>query len=71
MTAIFDFQHTQSSGTILTSVFGLFDPERMGIAVGISLLSCVEAEIRATEFTEPTSWIYDFRLLTSCTSLSL
>ena len=55
MAAIFDFQHTQSSDSILTSLSMLPDPKNVGIAVGISLLSCVEAEIRAIEFTEPPS----------------
>ena len=50
MVAIFDFLHFQTSDSILTSLTVLLDPENMGIAVGISLLSWVEAEIRVTEF---------------------
>ena len=45
MAAIFDFQHTQTSVRVLTSLFVLPDPENMGIAVGILFLSHLEAEI--------------------------
>ena len=45
MAAIFDLRHTQISGRIPTRLFELSDPENMGIAVGISLLSPVQAEI--------------------------
>ena len=45
MTAIFDFQHTQSSVRILTSLFVLPDPENMGLTVGILFLFHLEAEI--------------------------
>ena len=38
MAAILDFQQTQTSGSILTSLSVLPDPENMGIAVGTSLL---------------------------------
>ena len=65
MAAIFDFQHTQTSGRIPINLFVLLDLENVGIAVGIVLLSCVEAEIRFTDFTESPSWIYNFRGLTS------
>jgi len=30
------------------------------VAVGISLLSCLQAEIRATEFLKPPSWIFAY-----------
>ena len=43
--AIYDFQHTQTSDSILSSLFVLSDPENVGVAVGISLLSCLRAEI--------------------------
>ena len=45
MVAIFDFRHAQASESILTCLSVLSDPENMGRAVGISLLSCKEAEI--------------------------
>ena len=34
----------------------------MGIAVGIPLLSCVQAEIYVYEVLRPPSWIFHFRL---------
>ena len=43
--AIFDFQHTQTWDSIPTSLSVMPDPEKMDIAVGISLLSCVRAEL--------------------------
>ena len=58
MAAILDFQHTQTSNRILICHSVLPDQVNMGvaaIAVVISLLSCVEAEILVTEFTEPPS----------------
>ena len=45
MAAIFDFRHTQTSYSIATSLSVLPDPENMGIAVGISFLCCLQAEI--------------------------
>jgi len=36
-------------------------PENMGIVVGISLLSCIETELRLISFFQPPSWISDFR----------
>ena len=39
MAAIFDFEQIQTSDSILTSLSVLPDPENMGIAVGILLLS--------------------------------
>jgi len=50
-------------GTVYSS-YVLPDPRNMGVAVGISLLSCVSAEICATEFSKPPYWISDFRLST-------
>ena len=43
--AIFYFQHTQASDNIFISLSVLPDPENMGIAVGISLLSGIQANI--------------------------
>jgi len=45
MAAIFDFSLFRTSGILRSSLIGLSDLENMGIAVGISLLSCIEAEI--------------------------
>ena len=45
MAAIFDLRNTQTSESIPTSLYVLPDPENMGIGVGISLLSRIEAEI--------------------------
>ena len=42
---MFDFRHTQTSDNIPTSLSVLPDPENMGLAVGIALLLCIEAEI--------------------------
>ena len=53
MAAIFDFGHTQTSDSLLTSLFALSDLEIMGIALEISLLSCIEAEIYVISFLHP------------------
>ena len=37
---------------------GNLDPKNIGIAVGISLISCLEAEIHAFEVWRPPSWIF-------------
>ena len=46
---------------ILICLNGKLDPENIGIAVGISLISCLEVEINAFEFMRPPSWITHFR----------
>ena len=38
--------------SIHTSPIGMLDPKNMGIAVGISLLSCLQAEITIMEITD-------------------
>ena len=48
------------SHSILMSRNGELDPENIGIAVGISLISCLEAEIHAFEVFWPPSWIFLF-----------
>jgi len=63
MANIFDFQLAQTQNCIPSSLSVLPEPENVGVAVGIYLLSCVFAEICATEFSKPPSWISDFRLL--------
>ena len=45
MAAILDFLHTQISDSVLTGLSVLPDPENMGKAIGISLLSCIRAEL--------------------------
>ena len=45
MAAIFDFRLTQTSDGTHIGLSVLPDPENMGIAVRISLLSCIRAEI--------------------------
>ena len=63
MAAIFDFQHTQTSDSVHTSLSVLPDPENMGIAVEIPLLSCIEAEIYVYSFLLLVmAAIFDFRL---------
>jgi len=61
MAAIFDFSFFQTWDIIRISLIGLADLENMGIAVGISLLSCIETELRLISFLQPPSWISDFR----------
>ena len=39
---------------------GKLDPENIGIAVGISLISCLEAEKHAFEVWRPPSWTFPF-----------
>ena len=46
------------SHSLLMSLVGKPDPENIGIAVGISLISCVEAEIHEAEVWRPPSWIF-------------
>jgi len=50
MDAIFDLRHAQTWSRILSSLYVFPDPGNM--AVGISLLSCVSADICATDFFE-------------------
>ena len=58
MAAIFDFRHTQMSASIPTSLSVLPGPENMGIAFGISLLTCLEAEIYVMSFILPVNGRY-------------
>ena len=53
MVAISDFRHAQTLDSITTNFSVLPDPENMGIAVEISLLSCMEAEIYVMLFILP------------------
>ena len=52
MVAILDFQHTQTSDSILVSLSVLPDLENIDAAVGISLLSSKQAEIHVTGFLQ-------------------
>ena len=45
MAAFFDLSVTHISESVNTSPAVLLDPENVGVAFGISLLSCIEAEI--------------------------
>ena len=42
---IFDLPHTPMAESVLTSSAVLADLKNVGVALGISLLSCIEAEI--------------------------
>ena len=53
VTAIFDFRHAQTSGSIPISLSVLPDPENMGIAVRISLLSGIRVEIYVISYLLP------------------
>ena len=44
MAAIFDFRHTRTSDSLRTSLPVLPDPENTGVAVELSLRSCVRAQ---------------------------
>ena len=46
------------SHSVLMSPNGNLDPDNIGIAVGISLISCLEGEIHALEVWRPPSWIF-------------
>ena len=52
------FQLPVLSHSILMSPNVKLDPENIGIAVGISLISCLEAEIHAFEVRRPPTWIF-------------
>ena len=49
------------SHSILICPIGKLDPENIGMAVGYSLISCLEAEIHAFEVLRPPSWITHFQ----------
>jgi len=79
MAAIFDLRHTQTSDSIPTSLSVLPDPKNMGIAVGILLLSCIEAQIfyvrlwiHVFPVWPPPSWISEwYRRVLPLTKTSL
>ena len=51
------------SHSLLVSLIGKLDPENIGIAVGISLISCLGAELHAFEVKRPPSWIFPFAVV--------
>ena len=53
MADIFDFRHTPTSDSVPTSHSVLPDPDNIGIAVGISLLTCIWADIYVISFVLP------------------
>jgi len=53
MSAIFDFSFFKTWGIIRSSLFWLPDLENMGIAVRISLILCIEAEIYIISYLRP------------------
>lgn len=53
MAAIFDLRHTQTSDSIPISLSVMPDLENMGLAVGISLPSCIRAEIYVISYLLP------------------
>ena len=53
MAAIFDFSLIQTSDSLRSSLVLLSDPENMVIAVEISLLSCIAAEIYVMSYLLP------------------
>ena len=52
------FPRSVRSHSILMSPNEKLDPKNIGIAVGISLISCLKAEIHAFEVQRPSSWIF-------------
>ena len=53
-----DFPPPVQSHSILMRPNGKLDPENIGIAVGISLISRLGAEIHALKVKRPPSWIF-------------
>ena len=53
MAAIFDLPVTPTSESIYTSPTVLLDPENVGVAAGISLLSHIQAEIQDIAYVLP------------------
>jgi len=53
MVAIFDLRHAHTWNRIPSSLSVLPEPGNMGVAVGISLLSCIRAEIYVFSYLLP------------------
>ena len=56
--AILDYPLPVRLYSIRTSPIGMLDPKNIGVAVGISLIYCLEAEIHAFDVWRPPSWIF-------------
>ena len=61
LAAIFDFWHTRTSDCLPNSLSVLLDPENTGIAIGISLLSCIR-ELRYTLFNNNNNNYLTYRM---------
>ena len=59
------------SHSLLVSLIGKLDPENIGMAVGISLISCLGAEIHAFEVLMPPSWIFPLPVRSHSIPISL
>jgi len=66
MAAIFDFSLIRTSDSLRSSLVVSPDLENMSIAVGISLISCIETELRLISFFLLPSWISDFGFIRQC-----
>jgi len=64
MATIFDLRHAQTWNRIPSSLSLLPDPENVGVAVGISLLSCIRAGIHVISYLLPVNGRH--RWLTTC-----
>jgi len=72
MAAIFDLRLIPTSHSIDTGPIVFLDLENVGVAVGISLISCVEAEIYAIVYLLPVmAAIFDLRFTRNRTLLFL
>jgi len=60
--AILDLWLPVTSDSIPNSTVRFLAPENMGVAVGMSLLLCLQVEINVFPDWRPPSWISDFRL---------
>ena len=69
--AIFGFPLSVWLNNILISLCGLLDPENVGLAVEISFLSHLQAEIKVVPVWRPQSWMFHFRYSILRSSLGL
>jgi len=72
MAAIFDLRQTQASDSIPTSLSVLPNPINMGIAVGISLLSCsldIPYTNVDTRISGLTAAIMNFWVISACVTI--
>ena len=58
------------SHSLLVSLIGKLDPENIGIAVEISLICCLGAEIFAFEVWRPSSWSFPLPVRSRSISIS-